>query len=66
MFWIVVLLKSVGVRESFFDEWKKVASQNAVGEKLFFHYAIKHCDLGRTSSGNYHPHMHHKGILWFW
>ena len=29
MFWIVVLLKSMGVRESFFDEWKKVVSQNA-------------------------------------
>lgn len=65
MFWIVVLLKSMGVGESFFDEWKKVVSQNAVGEKLFFHYAIKHCDFGRTSSGNCRPHMHLKGVLWF-
>jgi hypothetical protein len=29
----------MGVRESFFDEWKKVVSQNVVGEKLFLHYA---------------------------
>jgi hypothetical protein len=35
MFWIVVFLKSMGVGESFFGEWKKVVSQNAVGEKLF-------------------------------
>jgi hypothetical protein len=32
------IYKVVPVCKSFFDEWKMVASQNALGEKLFFHF----------------------------